>query len=92
MPEDEVLPRAITSPNPVKAQHKMYVVPGEDVSAYDKDSPVVKPDATTSVVTIEELEREIREKPHLYTPWFKMEWERMRSEFWVEILQYLNSH
>jgi isopentenyl-diphosphate delta-isomerase len=42
--------------------------------------------------SVERLDREIRDNPSSYTPWFKMEWERMRSEFWEEILQFLNRH
>ncbi len=31
---------------------------------------------------IEELEREMKEHPRQFTPWFKMEWERMRRDYW----------
>ena len=41
-------------------------------------------------ISVEDLDRKIRENPDQYTPWFKMEWERMRNEFREDILQYLN--
>lgn len=31
------------------------------------------------------LEREMAEHPERFTPWFKMEWERLRREFWPRI-------
>ena len=31
------------------------------------------------------LEREIQLQPENFTPWFKMEWERMQNEYWTEI-------
>ncbi|NOX36373.1 MAG: isopentenyl-diphosphate Delta-isomerase [Calditrichaeota bacterium] len=31
---------------------------------------------------VEELDRDMAEHPERYTPWFKMEWERIRKEFW----------
>ncbi len=34
---------------------------------------------------VEALEREMRSHPEHFTPWFKMEWERMRREHWGEI-------
>jgi isopentenyl-diphosphate delta-isomerase len=34
---------------------------------------------------VEALEKEMQEHPERFTPWFKMEWERMRREFWPEI-------
>ncbi len=36
-------------------------------------------------ITVEELEKEMQEHPERFTPWFKMEWERMRREYWPEI-------
>ncbi len=36
-------------------------------------------------VDVKELERDMEEHPENYTPWFKMEWERIRREFWEEI-------
>jgi isopentenyl-diphosphate delta-isomerase len=35
----------------------------------------------------EKLEQEIKEFPDRFTPWFKMEWERLRSEHWGRILE-----
>ena len=32
-----------------------------------------------------ELDEMIAETPDQFTPWFKMEWERIRNEFWEEI-------
>ncbi len=33
-------------------------------------------------VPVEVLEAEMRTNPHHFTPWFKMEWERIRKEHW----------
>lgn len=31
------------------------------------------------------LEKDIAEHPEAYTPWFRMEWERIRKEFWKRV-------
>lgn len=31
------------------------------------------------------MTRELVENPALYTPWFKMEWEKIRADFWQEL-------
>lgn len=36
-------------------------------------------------VSVGELEADMNRRPQDYTPWFKMEWERLRSEFWDQI-------
>ncbi|MDH3646656.1 MAG: isopentenyl-diphosphate Delta-isomerase [Gammaproteobacteria bacterium] len=36
-------------------------------------------------IAIEDLEREMGEQPHGFTPWFRMEWERIRGEFAAEL-------
>lgn len=36
-------------------------------------------------VNPEELSEAIQSQPDLYTPWFKMEWERIRNEFWQKV-------
>jgi len=33
----------------------------------------------------QQLDEELRERPDRYTPWFKMEWKRLREEFWPMI-------
>jgi isopentenyl-diphosphate delta-isomerase len=33
----------------------------------------------------EELEQEMKKFPERFTPWFKMEWEQLRSEYWRRI-------
>lgn len=34
---------------------------------------------------IDELEQELAQHPEDFTPWFKMEWERLRKEYWEEV-------
>ena len=41
-------------------------------------------------ISVEDLDRMIRDNPDQLTPWFKMEWERMRNEYWEDIVHYLN--
>jgi isopentenyl-diphosphate delta-isomerase len=38
-------------------------------------------------IPIETLDRELAENPENYTPWFKMEWGRLRKTYWQEIQQ-----
>ncbi len=38
-------------------------------------------------VDLEELERELHEHPENFSPWFKMEWERIRREHMDDILE-----
>ncbi len=33
-------------------------------------------------ISVEELEREMEEHPERFTPWFKMEWQRIRKDYW----------
>ncbi|MBD3225369.1 MAG: isopentenyl-diphosphate Delta-isomerase [Caldithrix sp.] len=33
----------------------------------------------------EELDNKIQQQPERFTPWFKMEWQRIRSEFWKRV-------
>jgi isopentenyl-diphosphate delta-isomerase len=40
--------------------------------------------------SVKELEERMKKDSDHFTPWFKMEWERMRNEFWEEIQEYLN--
>ncbi|GAB4368493.1 MAG: isopentenyl-diphosphate Delta-isomerase [Calditrichia bacterium] len=40
---------------------------------------------------ISRLEKELAENPEKFTPWFKMEWERLRNEFKDVIDSWLNS-
>jgi isopentenyl-diphosphate delta-isomerase len=37
-------------------------------------------------ISAEALEEEMRAHPERFTPWFKMEWERIRREYWDEIV------
>jgi isopentenyl-diphosphate delta-isomerase len=52
------------------------------------DKPVVNETeiAEWRYISIEQLDKELEEHPKWYTPWFKMEWKRMRSEYMDEIL------
>ncbi len=36
-------------------------------------------------VPIDELNADMEENPELYSPWFKMEWKRIREEFWGKV-------
>lgn len=38
-------------------------------------------------IQINDLDKDITKNPQLYTPWFKMEWDRIRKEYWQEIQQ-----
>ena len=38
---------------------------------------------------VTELDQKIADDPTQFTPWFKMEWQRMRTEFWPDIQNYL---
>ncbi len=33
----------------------------------------------------ETMDREMEENPEYYTPWFKMEWQRIRQDYWEEV-------
>jgi isopentenyl-diphosphate delta-isomerase len=37
----------------------------------------------------EELDKLLEDNPEEFTPWFKMEWERLRNEYWRTIQDYL---
>ena len=39
-------------------------------------------------VTIDDLEREMLDAPETFTPWFKMEWSRLRDEFTRQLEEY----
>lgn len=60
------------------------------VGRFDHE-PVVHPDeiADWRYVSPQDLDQEIRENPDQFTPWFKMEWYRMRSEFWKDIQEFI---
>lgn len=36
-------------------------------------------------ISPDELDRELAENPQRYTPWLKLEWPRLRNEFWSRI-------
>lgn len=40
-------------------------------------------------IPVEKLDQKIEDDPTQFTPWFKIEWQRMRTEFWVGIQKYL---
>ncbi len=44
--------------------------------------------ADVRYVSCEELQDEFRENPELFTPWFKMEWERLNGEFADRLSEY----
>ncbi len=50
-------------------------------------APQVNPNEIAAVryVSPEQLEKEMREHPERFTPWFKMEWERLRKEYWDQV-------
>jgi len=51
------------------------------------EPPSVNPNEIAAVRYIppEDLEKEMQLHPDKFTPWFKMEWERIRKEFWPEV-------
>jgi len=52
------------------------------------DNPIVvnkNEIAEWKFIDIEIMEREIEEKPENFTPWFKMEWEKIKNDFKNEI-------
>ncbi len=42
-------------------------------------------------IAIDELENDMTGRPEVYTPWFRMEWERIRTEF-AETIEELTAH
>ncbi|UCF65709.1 MAG: isopentenyl-diphosphate Delta-isomerase [bacterium] len=40
-------------------------------------------------LSVQELDQKIEDDPTQFTPWFKIEWQRMRTEFWPAIQTYL---
>ncbi len=36
-------------------------------------------------ISVEQLENEMKARPDRFTPWFKMEWQRIRNEYWETI-------
>lgn len=42
-------------------------------------------------IDADELEKEIKEFPERFTPWFKMEWERLRNEHWEHIQEIIRN-
>ncbi|WP_456440708.1 isopentenyl-diphosphate Delta-isomerase [Caldithrix abyssi] len=51
------------------------------------EPPTVNPNEIAAIryISPEDLEKEMQAHPAQFTPWFKMEWERIRREFWPEI-------
>lgn len=43
--------------------------------------------AATRFVSLANLEKELQEAPHTFTPWFKLEWEKLRHWPWRQLLQ-----
>ena len=41
-------------------------------------------------VSARELEKEFRDRPELFTPWFKLEWQRLTAEFGDTLKRYTN--
>lgn len=60
------------------------------VGKYDGD-PITNANeiAEWKYIPYEELDRDLEEHPEMYTPWFKMEWKRMRTELWDAIKEKL---
>ena len=44
--------------------------------------------AEARFVTVESLQNELRKNPEEFTPWFKMEWERLSGEFMETLAAY----
>ncbi len=56
------------------------------------DGPVVANEneiAEWRFVPVSELEREIEENARSFSPWFKMEWERIHTDFWPDVEELL---
>jgi len=45
--------------------------------------------AALRYVSVGELERELETQPEVYTPWFRMEWQRLRSDFAATLSRYI---
>ncbi len=43
--------------------------------------------AAIKYISPDDLEKEMERQPEQFTPWFKMEWERIRNEFWPKVQQ-----
>jgi isopentenyl-diphosphate delta-isomerase len=41
-------------------------------------------------VTAAELDREFRDRSEAFTPWFRMEWQRLKDEFATTLARYTN--
>jgi isopentenyl-diphosphate delta-isomerase len=52
-----------------------------------RGAPAVNPNeiAALRMVAPAVLDRELAERPDLYTPWLKLEWQRIRASHWPEI-------
>ena len=48
--------------------------------------------ADARFVSVEALQRELQTNPDDFTPWFKMEWERLNSEFAETLIKYAKSN
>jgi isopentenyl-diphosphate delta-isomerase len=48
----------------------------------DSISPNKNEIAEWKYVDVDELDEDMRKNPEKYTPWFKMEWERIKKEHW----------
>ncbi|GAB4334507.1 MAG: isopentenyl-diphosphate Delta-isomerase [Calditrichia bacterium] len=62
------------------------------IGKYDHD-PVVNDNeiAAWRWISIDKMEEEMETHPEQFTPWFKMEWERIRREHWEDIRELLES-
>ncbi len=47
--------------------------------------------SSTRYVSAGELEREFEQTPEVFTPWFKMEWQRLNQDFPRQLSKYLGS-
>lgn len=45
--------------------------------------------ADARYVTAEQLDQELKDSPEMFTPWFKMEWERLSGDFSNKLASYL---
>ena len=56
-----------------------------------KGNRIVRPDpneiADLKYVDLEKLHEDMRFDPHVYTPWFRMEWDRIRKQHYKDIFE-----
>ncbi len=56
---------------------------------HDALTPNATEIAATKVIEVDAFEAHLRAEPERYTPWFKLEWERIRAEHWPSVARLL---